>query len=226
MRRRLQVTTRSYVKLPARSKAIRAISREEGNTVTQIKIPDRIYLQFGDLTMDDNAVNRLNEIAAAPWCTDKVNETDVEYIRAPPPDTTQADCKLGEPMMHGPQPYRWCETHNRLMMACEMAQQPADLGAVTPAYAPFEAGWNAGFQEAQEPDRFPYQNRCEVRFKELFPVTPEQDQGERDLLRALRQQVEDTIAVAKTENDDDGFITAYHFKTGAIHRLLAEARKH
>lgn len=45
-------------------------------------------------------------------------------------------------------------------------------------------------------------------------------------LYALRQQVEDTIAVAQTETDADGFISAYHFKTGAIHRLLAEARKH
>jgi len=53
--------------------------------------------------------------------------------------------------------------------------------------------------------------------------------AERDRLKndlhALRQQVEDTIAVAETETDADGFISAYHFKTGAIHRLLAMARK-
>lgn len=44
-------------------------------------------------------------------------------------------------------------------------------------------------------------------------------------LVALRQQVEDTILVAQTDVDAEGGITAYHFKTGAIHRLLAEARK-
>lgn len=32
----------------------------------------------------------------------------------------------------------------------------------------FEAGWNAGFQEALEPDRFPEQNRCEVRYREML----------------------------------------------------------
>lgn len=55
------------------------------------------------------------------------------------------------------------------------------------------------------------------------PVEQERD-AHADLL-ALRQQVEDTIAVAQTDEDGDGFITAYHFKTGAIHRLLAEVRK-
>lgn len=47
----------------------------------------------------------------------------------------------------------------------------------------------------------------------------------RELLKELKQQVEDTIAVAVTEDDEDGFIKAYHFKTGAIHRLLAMSRK-
>jgi hypothetical protein len=46
-----------------------------------------------------------------------------------------------------------------------------------------------------------------------------------DDLVALRQQVEDTIIVARTDVDAEDSITAYHFKTGAIHRLLAEARK-
>lgn len=54
------------------------------------------------------------------------------------------------------------------------------------------------------------------------PLTVEDTKAE---LRVLRQQIEDTIAVAETESDKDGFISAYHFKTGAIHRLLAEARK-
>lgn len=44
-------------------------------------------------------------------------------------------------------------------------------------------------------------------------------------LVALRQRVEDTVIVAKTDVDEGGGITAYHFKTGAIHRLLAEARQ-
>ena len=47
----------------------------------------------------------------------------------------------------------------------------------------------------------------------------------RKQLNALRQQVEDTILVAKTDEDANGFISAYHFQTGAIHRLLAEARQ-
>lgn len=43
-------------------------------------------------------------------------------------------------------------------------------------------------------------------------------------LLQLRQQVEDTVGAAQTEADAEGWITAYHFKTGAIHRLLAMAR--
>ena len=54
---------------------------------------------------------------------------------------------------------------------------------------------------------------------------PPSDDRYKDDLHALRQQIEDTIAVAETETDADGFITAYHFKTGAIHRLLAMARQ-
>lgn len=53
---------------------------------------------------------------------------------------------------------------------------------------------------------------------------PPTQPDDRENLLALRQQVEDTIAVAQTE-EQHGFITAYHFQTGAIHRLLAEARK-
>lgn len=45
-------------------------------------------------------------------------------------------------------------------------------------YELFQTGWDAGFQEAQEPDRFPWQNRCEVRYRELFPlaVSPAEDE--------------------------------------------------
>lgn len=42
-------------------------------------------------------------------------------------------------------------------------------------------------------------------------------------LAMLKQLVEETILVAK--KDDDGeWVTAYHFQTGAIHRLLAAIR--
>lgn len=39
----------------------------------------------------------------------------------------------------------------------------------------FETGWNEGFQEAQRPDQFPQQNRCEVIYRELFPTSERQD---------------------------------------------------
>lgn len=47
------------------------------------------------------------------------NESTVEAGRV---------CRLGEPMMHGPQPYRWCEVHERLMLACdqEFSQPPIE----------------------------------------------------------------------------------------------------
>ena len=45
----------------------------------------------------------------------------------------------------------------------------------------------------------------------------------RDTLAMLRQMIENTVAVARI--DDDGeCVTAYHFQTGAIHRLLSAAR--
>jgi len=53
--------------------------------------------------------------------------------------------------------------------------QDTETASATTANSPdnnrkmFEAGWNAGFQEALEPDRFPDQNRCEVRYREIFP---------------------------------------------------------
>lgn len=33
--------------------------------------------------------------------------------------TPTEKCVLDEPLMHGPQPYRWCATHHRLMLSCE-----------------------------------------------------------------------------------------------------------
>lgn len=43
-------------------------------------------------------------------------------------------------------------------------------------------------------------------------------------LALLKQLVEETVMVATTDEDGEGFISAYHFKTGAIHRLLAAVR--
>ena len=43
-------------------------------------------------------------------------------------------------------------------------------------------------------------------------------------LAELKMRVQETIACARTDSDADGFITAYHFKTGAIHRLLKDVR--
>ena len=43
-------------------------------------------------------------------------------------------------------------------------------------------------------------------------------------LAMLRRLVEETVMVAQTDEDADGFVSAYHFKTGAIHRLLAAVR--
>jgi len=45
------------------------------------------------------------------------------------------------------------------------------------------------------------------------------------VMRELGQGIEDLIAVATTDVDGEGIITAYHFKTGALHRLLSVARQ-
>lgn len=47
---------------------------------------------------------------------------------------------------------------------------------------------------------------------------------ERRVIHDLCQSFEDLIAVADVDVDSDGFISAYHFKTGALHRLLAKVR--
>jgi hypothetical protein len=41
----------------------------------------------------------------------------------------------------------------------------------------------------------------------------------------LAQDIEDLLLVATTDEDAEGFVTAYHFKTGALHRLLGKARQ-
>lgn len=45
-------------------------------------------------------------------------------------------------------------------------------------------------------------------------------------INELAQGIEDLLLVATVDADDDGYITAYHFKTGALHRLLAKAREY
>lgn len=40
----------------------------------------------------------------------------------------EAECVEGEPMMHGPKPYRWCATHNDLMLVCD-SKRSADYVA-------------------------------------------------------------------------------------------------
>lgn len=50
---------------------------------------------------------------------------------APAPLVEQPACVLGEPLMHGPEPYRWCATHNRLLLSCEspapLVEQPDEV---------------------------------------------------------------------------------------------------
>lgn len=41
----------------------------------------------------------------------------------------------------------------------------------------------------------------------------------------LAQGIEDLVAVATTDADAEGYVVAYHFKTGALHRLLGMARQ-
>jgi len=51
-------------------------------------------------------------------------------------------CKLGEPLMHGPQPYSWCETHNRLMLACDMEFRPTPSQDVREAARALVTVWD------------------------------------------------------------------------------------
>jgi len=46
-----------------------------------------------------------------------------------------------------------------------------------------------------------------------------------EALHDLRDHIQMTIHLGETDQDDDGFISAYHFKTGAIHRLLFQAQR-
>jgi hypothetical protein len=39
------------------------------------------------------------------------------------------------------------------------------------------------------------------------------------------QDFEDLLVVATKDVDADGFVSAYHFKTGAIHRMLGKVRQ-
>lgn len=46
------------------------------------------------------------------------------------PVSPRVGCVDGEPMMHGPRPYRWCATHNDLMLRCESLRTPVSLVSV------------------------------------------------------------------------------------------------
>lgn len=70
--------------------------------------------------------------------------TKPEPVPAPPvgdevvaePVTLSSGCKLGEPLMHGPRPYRWCEPHDRLMLTCDMKFRRPPPHKAAPALAP------------------------------------------------------------------------------------------
>jgi hypothetical protein len=47
----------------------------------------------------------------------------------------------------------------------------------------------------------------------------------RERLDRVFQDFEDLLMVATKDEDADGFISAYHFKTGAIHRMLGKVRQ-
>jgi hypothetical protein len=46
----------------------------------------------------------------------------------------------------------------------------------------------------------------------------------RIIIHELAQGIEDLLAVAIVDEDVEGYVTAYHFKTGALHKLLGKAR--
>jgi hypothetical protein len=69
-----------------------------------------------------------------------------------------------------------------------------------------------------------FQKRDQELTEKVAALEAERDAWQRRALTELRQQVEDTIMGAQKDEDSDGWITAYHFKTGAIHRLPAVAR--
>lgn len=46
-------------------------------------IPERIYLQIGDLTDKDDKNIDFNELSDVCWSCEKIFKTDIEYIRKP-----------------------------------------------------------------------------------------------------------------------------------------------
>jgi len=68
----------------------------------------------------DQIVNAVNaecnriEVAAKPR-----GRTEAEQELGELPRESYSACVLGEPMNHGPQLYRWCATHDCLMLMCE-----------------------------------------------------------------------------------------------------------
>lgn len=50
---------------------------------------------------------------------DRITSALLAAYRSALPEAVGEACVLGEPMMHGIRPYRWCATHNQLMLSCE-----------------------------------------------------------------------------------------------------------
>ena len=46
-------------------------------------IPERIYLQIGDLTDKDDKNIDFNELSDVCWCSEKIFKMDIEFIRKP-----------------------------------------------------------------------------------------------------------------------------------------------
>lgn len=44
-------------------------------------LPEKIYLNFGEITKEEFEESSFDEFADITWCQDKVFENDVEYIR-------------------------------------------------------------------------------------------------------------------------------------------------
>lgn len=46
-----------------------------------MEAPEKIYLNFGEITKEEFEKSNFDEFADVTWCQDKVFENDVEYIR-------------------------------------------------------------------------------------------------------------------------------------------------
>lgn len=76
------------------------------------------------------------ETAIRKWLADaeRVRQIMRDAVKDSTHESLKA-CVEGEPMMHGPKPYRWCATHDDLMMRCEQrtATRGKDFGRMAQA---------------------------------------------------------------------------------------------